>query len=54
MTKDHEILFGGKMRRAIDFIDNYENVHKVKYSGEPLYNVKNISNLKFPNWVIFI
>ena len=39
MTKDHEILFGGKMRRAIDFIDNYENVHKVKYSGEPLYNV---------------
>ena len=39
MTKDHEIFFKGKMMRAIDFMDKYENVHKVKYSGEPLYNV---------------
>ena len=39
MTKDHEIFFKGKMIRAIDFMDKYENVHKVKYSGEPLYNV---------------
>lgn len=39
ITKDHEILHNGKMMRAIELMDKYENVHKVKYCGEPLYNV---------------
>jgi hypothetical protein len=39
MTHIHEVFYNGKMRKAIDFIDTYENVYKVKYRGEILYNV---------------
>jgi hypothetical protein len=39
ITKNHEILYNGKMTKAKDFLQNFENVRKVKYSGEVLYNV---------------
>jgi len=39
ITKNHEILYKGKMTKAKDFLQNFENVKKVKYSGEVLYNV---------------
>jgi len=40
MTKEHEIFYKGKMVPALYFIINkYENVYKVKYNGEILYNV---------------
>ena len=39
ITQNHEILYKGKMTKAKDFLQNFENVRKVKYSGEVLYNV---------------
>jgi hypothetical protein len=39
MSKDHRILYGGKMVPAINFIGHFKNVKKVKYTGEILYNV---------------
>jgi len=39
ITKNHEILYNGKMTKAKDFLQNFKNVRKVKYTGEVLYNV---------------
>jgi hypothetical protein len=39
MTHGHEVFYNGKMIKAIDFINKNENVYKVKYRGEILYNV---------------
>ena len=39
ITQNHEILYNGKMTKAKDFLQNFENVKKVKYTGEVLYNV---------------
>jgi hypothetical protein len=39
MSKNHKINYHGKMIEAYKFIDHFENVYKVKYNGETLYNV---------------
>lgn len=39
ITKSHEIFYKGKMIKARDFIGKFENVRKIKYTGEVLYNV---------------
>ena len=39
ISKVHLILHKGKMTKAKEFIGKYENVYKVKYNGEILYNV---------------
>ena len=53
MTQNHKILYQGQMLKAKTFLtDEFENVRKVKYNGEILYNVlledysqMNINNL---------
>jgi hypothetical protein len=39
MTKDHKIEFEGRMVPAYRFLDYSDQVKKVKYNGEVLYNV---------------
>jgi len=39
ITKNHELLYKGQMIKAKDFVDKFENVKKIKYTGEVLYNV---------------
>ena len=39
ISKNHEIFYKGKMIKAKDFIGKFENVKKIKYNGEVLYNV---------------
>jgi len=39
ITKNHLIYYKGSTMKAKDFINNYENVNKIKYNGEVLYNV---------------
>ena len=39
MTHGHELLYNGKMRKAIECMKFSENVYKTKYRGEVLYNV---------------
>jgi surface protein len=39
MSKDHRLVFNGKLIEAEYFIGKYERVYKVKYNGEILYNV---------------
>jgi hypothetical protein len=39
ITKNHCIWYNGKMIAAKHFVNNFENVKKVKYNGEILYNV---------------
>jgi hypothetical protein len=39
MSKDHKIEFHGELVPAYRFLDYSEDVKKVKYSGEILYNV---------------
>jgi hypothetical protein len=53
LTKDHKIEFEGQLTPAYRFLDYSENVKKVKYSGELLYNVllteygvMNVNNLR--------
>jgi hypothetical protein len=38
ITKNHEILYKGKMIKAKEFVGKH-NIYKVKYTGEVLYNV---------------
>ena len=38
MSRSHKVLYKGKMVRAYDLLD-LDNVYKVKYNGEVLYNV---------------
>jgi sugar lactone lactonase YvrE len=39
ITKNHCIFYKGKMMQAREFIGKFENVKKIKYTGEILYNV---------------
>ena len=39
ISQEHKILYKGKLREAKYFLDKFENVVKVKYNGEVLYNV---------------
>jgi sugar lactone lactonase YvrE len=39
ITHSHEIFFKGKMRKAIECMEFSENIYKIKYRGEVLYNV---------------
>ena len=39
ISKNHELFYKGKMVKAKDFIGKFENVKKIKYTGEVLYNV---------------
>jgi hypothetical protein len=39
MSKNHVIYYKGNVVKAKDFIGKFENVYKIKYSGEVLYNV---------------
>ena len=39
ISKYHRILYKGKMVRAKDFVGKIENIRKVRYNGEVLYNV---------------
>jgi hypothetical protein len=39
ISKHHKIYYKGKMIEAYKFIENFKNVHKIKYNGEILYNV---------------
>jgi hypothetical protein len=39
VSKNHLIYNNGQMIKAVDFIEKYNNVHKIKYNGDILYNV---------------
>jgi len=39
ISKDHKIFYEGQMIRAEEFEEEFEDVHKVEYTGEVLYNV---------------
>jgi hypothetical protein len=39
ISKDHLIYNQGHMIKAEDFINKYQNIYKVKYNGEILYNI---------------
>jgi sugar lactone lactonase YvrE len=39
ISKNHGIFYKGKMMQAKEFIGKFENVKKIKYTGEILYNV---------------
>ena len=39
MSKHHKLYYNGKMIETINFLDDFENVKKVKYNGEVLYNI---------------
>jgi hypothetical protein len=39
ISKNHGIFYKGKMMKAKNFVGEFENVYKVKYTGEVLYNV---------------
>ena len=39
MSKDHKILYKGKLIEAYKFLGKFANVHIIEYNGEILYNV---------------
>ena len=39
ISRNHKLFYKGNMMRAKDFINDFENVKQIKYSGEILYNV---------------
>ena len=39
ITKNHLIYYKGSEMKAKEFLDAFENVNKIKYNGEVLYNV---------------
>lgn len=39
VSKDHLIMNNGQMIKAVNFVGKYKNIHKIKYTGELLYNV---------------
>ena len=39
ISKNHRIFYKGKMMQAKEFLNDFKNVKKVKYTGEVLYNV---------------
>jgi hypothetical protein len=53
MSKDHKVLYMGELIKAYRFIEMFENVKKVKYNGEILYNIvmKNYRKVSVNNMV---
>ena len=39
ISKNHKLLYKGKMIKACDFIGKLDDIYKIKYNGELLYNV---------------
>lgn len=39
ISKNHLIFYKGEMHKAKEFVGKFENVNKIKYNGEILYNV---------------
>jgi hypothetical protein len=39
ISRNHKLFYKGNMMRAKDFVNDFENVRQIKYSGEILYNV---------------
>ena len=39
VSKNHLIMNNGQMMKAVNFVGQYKNIHKIKYTGELLYNV---------------
>ena len=39
ISKDHHILYKGKIMKAVEFVGKYDNVYRTKYNGEILYNI---------------
>ena len=39
ISKNHKLFYNGKMRNAKEFLKDFDNVTKVKYTGAILYNV---------------
>lgn len=39
MSKNHKIKYNGVMIEAFNFVNKFENVYKVEYNGEILYNI---------------
>jgi hypothetical protein len=39
MSENHKLYCNGKMIKAVHFVDKFEKVNKIKYTGETLYNV---------------
>jgi len=39
ISKNHKLFYNGKMRMAKEFLKEFDNVTKVKYTGSVLYNV---------------
>jgi len=39
MSKDHKLYFNGKLTKASEFIGNFDNVIKIHYDGDFLYNI---------------
>jgi ribosomal protein L13E len=39
ISKEHKILYKGKLIKAKEFINKFDNVYKLKYNGEILYNI---------------
>ena len=53
MSKDHKVLYEGELIKAYRFIEMFENVKKVKYNGEILYNIvmKNYRKISVNNMI---
>jgi hypothetical protein len=53
MSKDHQVLYKGVLAPAHKFVPITNDIFKVKYSGEPLYNVllDNYSTMKVNNLI---
>jgi len=39
ISKDHIIYFGNEKIKAKDYVGTYDDVYKIRYHGQPLYNV---------------
>ena len=39
LSKNHKILYNNKLIPAYNFLNGFENVVKIKYNGETLYNI---------------
>lgn len=39
MSENHKLFYNGKMIKALQFVNKFEKVTKIKYTGETLYNV---------------
>ncbi len=39
LSNNHNIFYNNEIMRAVDCIEKFEKVHKIRYTGEVLYNV---------------